>query len=142
MDDYWDTTYLFFGRYSDNLYILPKEDKLDSENYHAMIDVDNEFGDSSIENIYINPYVTDVAEKAGIEGCYGIACEVVFSDMSHGLFLYDAGNVITMIRKDVPSGVVNGSLFPILAAPNRCESAIILPKEYWSIDFSNWKGFL
>lgn len=104
LDDYWDTTYLFFGRYSDNLYILPKEDKLDSENYHAMIDVDNEFGDSSIENIYINPYVTDVAEKAGIEGCYGIACEVVFSDMSHGLFLYDAGNVITMIRKDVPSG--------------------------------------
>lgn len=49
---------------------------------------------------------------------------------------------IIVFRKDVPSGVVNGSLFPILAAPNRCESAIILPKEYWSIDFSNWKDFL
>ena len=49
---------------------------------------------------------------------------------------------VTVFRKDVPRGAIAGPLFPIVAAPDRCESALILPKEYWSIDFSNWKGFL
>ena len=49
---------------------------------------------------------------------------------------------IMVFRGDLPGGVLQGSLFPILASPDKCRSALILPKEYWSGEFMTWKGIV
>lgn len=39
---------------------------------------------------------------------------------------------IMVFRHHLPDGVLQGRLFPILAAPKHTEAAMILPKQYWS----------
>lgn len=39
---------------------------------------------------------------------------------------------IMVFRKHLPGGVLQGRLFPILAAPEKSEAAMILPEQYWS----------
>ena len=39
---------------------------------------------------------------------------------------------VLVFRDHIPKKVLNGELLPILYAPRRCESVIILPKEYWT----------
>lgn len=48
---------------------------------------------------------------------------------------------IMVFRKDIPEGVLQGSLYPILAAPDKCKSAIILPKQYFTGELLTWKGY-
>ncbi len=40
-----------------------------------------------------------------------------------------------VFRKDLPDGFLRGSIFPMIALPERSDAVMILPKEYWGEDF-------
>ena len=42
---------------------------------------------------------------------------------------------IMVFRKDIPNRVLQGSFFPVLAAPSFSSAVLILPKEYWTVPF-------
>ncbi len=46
---------------------------------------------------------------------------------------------VMVFRKDIPGNCINGSVYPIIAAPDKCDSVIILPKKYWTGEFTAWK---
>ncbi len=43
--------------------------------------------------------------------------------------------VVMVYRKHLPSGILHSSVFPIIAAPDICDSVLILPKAYWTKEF-------
>ncbi len=42
---------------------------------------------------------------------------------------------IMVFRKHLPTGILQGRVLPVIACPDVCDSAIVLPSEYWSEDF-------
>ena len=46
---------------------------------------------------------------------------------------------VMVFRKDIPGNCIKGSVYPIIAAPDKCDSVIILPKKYWTGEFTAWK---
>lgn len=42
---------------------------------------------------------------------------------------------IMIFRKHLPTGVLYGSILPVIACPDACDSVIVLPSEYWSDEF-------
>ena len=48
---------------------------------------------------------------------------------------------IIVFREHLPRGALKNSLLPIIAAPYKCESAMILPSFYWTNGFAGyWKN--
>lgn len=45
---------------------------------------------------------------------------------------------IIVFRGDIPRGALKNSLLPIIAAPYKCESAMILPSLYWTRGFMRY----
>lgn len=45
-----------------------------------------------------------------------------------------------VFRRHLPGRVLKGGLLPILACPAKCQSILILPKEYWTENFTNAWG--
>ena len=46
---------------------------------------------------------------------------------------------VMVFRKDIPGRFIQGSVYPILAAPELCDSVMILPQKYWTGEFIAWK---
>lgn len=47
---------------------------------------------------------------------------------------------LMIFRKHIPKRVLTDSIFPIIAAPGRCESVLILPSKYWGEKFKTaWR---
>ena len=86
---------------NDCLCIMPRNAHFDTT---VIIDLDNSFGNSYVENVEINPQISQIAMDNGIEGYHGLVCEISFDDLYHGLFMYDGYDVATMIKKDIPRG--------------------------------------
>lgn len=42
---------------------------------------------------------------------------------------------IVVFRRYLPNSVIRGNVLPIIAAPNDCESAMILPYKLWTKTF-------
>lgn len=103
LDAVFDSTHIIFGVERYYLFLMPKKSAIDDSDWSpCSIDMDDYFNNSSVDRIFLNPMITDIANKNGIEGYYGYAFEVVFDDGSHALCLYDGGNIIPMIRNDIP----------------------------------------
>lgn len=49
---------------------------------------------------------------------------------------------ILFFRKLLPGRVLRGNLLPVIAAPDKCKSVLILPPKYWSHDFKKGWGVL
>ncbi|MDO5155772.1 MAG: hypothetical protein Q4D51_07385 [Eubacteriales bacterium] len=45
---------------------------------------------------------------------------------------------LMVFRNDLPQNYLGCNLLPILAAPNVCQSVLILPKQYWTDEFLKW----
>lgn len=45
---------------------------------------------------------------------------------------------IIVFREHLPKGFLKGNIMPIIAAPKKCRSAIILPCDYWSKGFAKY----
>lgn len=49
----------------------------------------------------------------------------------------DAGFTSLMIfRKHLPKRKLCGRIMPLIASPENCKSVMVLPKQYWSEDFT------
>ncbi len=46
---------------------------------------------------------------------------------------------VIVFYKDIPNGFLQGSHFPIIAAPNLSPAVLILPKEYWTLPYYNMR---
>lgn len=42
-----------------------------------------------------------------------------------------------IFRSHLPGGILNGSLLPIIVAPNHCSTVTILPQQFWPSNFKN-----
>ncbi len=45
---------------------------------------------------------------------------------------------IMVFRKHLPTGILEGSVLPIIACPEVCDSVLILPSKYWSEEFKEY----
>lgn len=61
---------------------------------------------------------------------------VVISAVRNGGFSMDLTmQAIIVFRRHLPNGVIRGNVLPIIAAPNDCEAAMILPCKLWTKAF-------
>ncbi len=45
---------------------------------------------------------------------------------------------IMVIKDHLPEYQFSSPVYPILAVPEKCDAVIILPKEYWTEEFTEW----
>lgn len=94
------------------------------ENYRELVRIiKDEYIRDSVDFYAYADEPTDILtdNKVGNTYSYNNVCRI------------DLRFLTTMVfRNDLPKGVITGTIFPILAAPDRCKSALILPKKYWS----------
>lgn len=43
---------------------------------------------------------------------------------------------IMVFRKHLPTGILKGSILPVIACPEACDSVLVLPSKYWSTEFT------
>ncbi len=60
-----------------------------------------------------------------------IEFSVVTGETEHTVRLFST----LVFRDDLPDGCLQGSIYPVLALPERSNAVMILPKEYWSESF-------
>lgn len=60
---------------------------------------------------------------------------VISAAQSGGLSMDLTMQAIIVFRRHLPKGVICGSILPIIAAPNDCEAAMILPCDLWTKAF-------
>lgn len=60
---------------------------------------------------------------------------VISAAQSGGLSMDITMQAIIVFRRHLPKGVIRGNVLPIIAAPNDCEAAMILPYKLWTRKF-------
>ena len=59
-----------------------------------------------------------------------------FSCCSHGTEFVAKMQTIMIFRKHLPTGILKSGILPVIACPEVCGSALVLPSEYWSGEFT------